>query len=87
MSFENFNGCIVLSKLLCLSNVFGILVDEDLIFGKCLHIYHRACIMQWMLDGHDECPNCRQLMWDPEAYNYVDECVKEHGLSTFVTKQ
>ena len=59
-----------------------IYLDEDLIFGKCSHIYHRVCIMKWMQDDHDECPNCRQLMWEPKTYHtYIEECCvnKEHG--------
>lgn len=32
--------------------------------------YHYDCVMDWM-KHHDECPNCRQHLWDPQAYNLV----------------
>ena len=44
--------------------------------GLCSHVYHRACIMNWMQTGHDDCPNCRQPMWDAETYNMVDQGIK-----------
>ena len=47
-------------------------VDEDLIYGKCAHVYHRDCIMKWMYEGHEECPECRELLWDPETYKRIE---------------
>ncbi|KAI2497477.1 hypothetical protein MHU86_17027 [Fragilaria crotonensis] len=49
---------------------------DDTVTGLCSHTYHRECVMNWLQGGHDECPNCRQLMWDPETYEMVDECIK-----------
>ncbi|KAI2497484.1 hypothetical protein MHU86_17034 [Fragilaria crotonensis] len=54
---------------------------DDTVTGLCSHTYHRECIMNWVHGGHDECPNCRQLMWDPETYEVVDKCI-ENGEST-----
>ena len=47
--------------------------EDDAVTGFCSHVYHRTCIMNWLELGHDECPNCRQPMWDVETYNMVDE--------------
>jgi hypothetical protein len=79
----NFQAHTFLSTRLSLS-AYNLRQDNDLIFGKCSHVYHRGCIMQWMQDGHDECPNCRQLMWEPETYKYIEESIKQHGLCTFL---
>lgn len=62
------------------------------VFGSsCSHIYHRDCILQWLNSGgsstnnnnpndiqkkHDDCPNCRQPMWDPDTYQLVKEDIK-----------
>ena len=32
--------------------------------------------MDWLQLGHDECPNCRQPMWDSETYSSVDQYIK-----------
>ena len=35
----------------------------------CQHTFHHQCIMSWMLQDHDDCPTCRQPLWEPEAYD------------------
>ncbi|CAB9511579.1 zinc ion binding [Seminavis robusta] len=32
----------------------------------CSHLYHKECIMAWMMKGHDHCPFCRELMMTPQ---------------------
>ncbi|KAI2497475.1 hypothetical protein MHU86_17025 [Fragilaria crotonensis] len=49
---------------------------DDTVAGLCSHAYHRECILNWLQGGHDDCPNCRQAMWDPETYDMVDACIK-----------
>jgi hypothetical protein len=56
--------------------------EDDTVTGLCSHVYHRECIMNWFHDGHDECPNCRQPMWDPETYKMVDQSIQDHGSSS-----
>ncbi|KAI2491043.1 hypothetical protein MHU86_23523 [Fragilaria crotonensis] len=53
--------------------------EDDTVTGLCTHIYHRECIMNWLQGGHDECPNCRQPMWDPETYKMVDQQIMEQN--------
>lgn len=43
--------------------------------SHCSHTYHRDCILGW-LQVKDECPNCRQQMWEPEAYQMLEEEVR-----------
>ncbi|KAI2497487.1 hypothetical protein MHU86_17037 [Fragilaria crotonensis] len=57
---------------------------DDSVTGLCSHSYHRECIMNWLQGDHDDCPNCRQPMWDPEAYEMVDQYINDqewHSLS------
>ena len=48
---------------------------DDIIFGLCSHTYHRQCILNWLKPAHDDCPNCRQPMWDKEAYDLIDASI------------
>ncbi len=50
---------------------------DDSATGLCSHAYHRECIMNWLQDDNDACPNCRQPMWDPETYEMIDQCIKD----------
>jgi Ring finger domain len=51
--------------------------SEDVtVSGLCTHMYHRECIMDWMKSGHDECPNCRRSMWDPEIYTMIETSIQ-----------
>ena len=36
--------------------------------------------MNWVQLGHDECPICRQPMWDTETYKMVDQGIKDRRL-------
>lgn len=59
-------------------------VDNSVVFGSsCSHIYHRRCILQWLdtpnkktKKKHEECPSCRQRMWDFDTYGLVKEQIK-----------
>ncbi|KAI2488620.1 hypothetical protein MHU86_25674 [Fragilaria crotonensis] len=53
--------------------------DDDTVTGLCSHVYHRECIMNWLQDCNDACPNCRQPMWDPETYMMVDQQIKDQN--------
>jgi Ring finger domain len=54
-------------------------LDDSVMFGPCRHYYHRACIMEWMTEYHDECPTCRQRMWDLETFKAVESTMRKLG--------
>ena len=58
------------------SHVVAVPLDDS-VTGMCLHAYHRECIMNWLQDDHNDCPNCRQPMWDSETYEMIDQCIKD----------
>lgn len=33
----------------------------------CSHEFHRDCLLHWLVQ-HNECPSCRQALWDPRQY-------------------
>jgi hypothetical protein len=33
--------------------------------------------MEWIEYNHDDCPNCRQRLWDPIAYKMIEESMEE----------
>mmetsp|Transcript_4041 Transcript_4041/g.6311 ORF Transcript_4041/g.6311 Transcript_4041/m.6311 type:complete len:179 (+) Transcript_4041:157-693(+) len=45
----------------------------DAVVSSC-HVYHRDCILGW-LQKRDDCPNCRQCMWDTETYKMLEEAI------------
>lgn len=51
--------------------------NDDVISGLCSHVHHRKCIMSWLKRDNDQCPNCRQNMWDPDTYRLVEAFIKE----------
>eukprot|EP00545_Synedropsis_sp_CCMP1620_P010488 CAMPEP_0119010762 /NCGR_PEP_ID=MMETSP1176-20130426/5230_1 /TAXON_ID=265551 /ORGANISM="Synedropsis recta cf, Strain CCMP1620" /LENGTH=194 /DNA_ID=CAMNT_0006963487 /DNA_START=72 /DNA_END=656 /DNA_ORIENTATION=+ len=53
---------------------------NTVISSSCSHCYHRDCIMAW-LEIKDECPNCRQAMWDTEAYDMMEDEVRTMELA------
>ncbi|KAI2498271.1 RING-like zinc finger [Fragilaria crotonensis] len=53
--------------------------EDDTVTSLCTHVYHRECIMNWLQCDHDECPNCRQPMWDPETYMVVDQQIMDQN--------
>jgi hypothetical protein len=48
--------------------------EGDLIIsgGLCSHAYHRECVMSWV-QARDDCPMCRQPMFDEAIYQAVEE--------------
>ena len=75
-------SCITLRCIVCCQRNADLLYhvftgpQDDTVTGLCSHVYHRACIMDWLQLGHDECPNCRQPMWDSETYRMVDQSIR-----------
>jgi len=39
--------------------------------AKCNHVYHYNCLMEWMIQNHDQCPTCRAALWDEQAYQML----------------
>lgn len=46
--------------------------NEGFVRGQCTHQYHRHCITSWLMK-QSHCPECRQQMWDEEAYQAVKQ--------------
>jgi hypothetical protein len=56
---NNFNECPI-----CLEQYkAGDLVSWSNKRGSCAHIYHRGCIVAWLMEN-DECPMCRHILID-----------------------
>jgi hypothetical protein len=55
--------------------------SKSVVFGSsCSHVYHRECILEWLNKPmkkqkafHDDCPNCRQRMWEADTYEIVKD--------------
>lgn len=46
--------------------------------GPCQHSFHFDCLKQWIKKYHDDCPTCRQPLWDVENLKTLG---REHGFS------
>ena len=50
---------------------------------QCGHVFHHECIMGWLLGNaattttNDECPQCRQVVWDSATYQCVEEAIRD----------
>ena len=42
---------------ICLENT--ITFEEQGVSGKCSHVYHERCIVDWLDRGHNCCPRCK----------------------------
>jgi hypothetical protein len=51
--------------------------DHQIISGLCTHSFHRECLMNWLIKRNkDCCPECRQVMWDPETYEELERVMR-----------
>jgi hypothetical protein len=48
-----------------------LLEESQQVSGLCEHQYHYDCLMEWMKESHDDCPTCRQLLWDDETFQTI----------------
>jgi len=46
-------------------------LDESITGAKCQHVYHYQCLMEWMMQDHNDCPTCRAALWDTAAYDMI----------------
>ena len=37
----------------------------------CEHTYHYDCLLDWVQYDHDDCPQCRRLLWSPLEYDII----------------
>ncbi|KAI2508207.1 hypothetical protein MHU86_6258 [Fragilaria crotonensis] len=44
-----------------------------IVTGGCQHSYHRHCLLDWVKVDHNDCPNCRAKMWDPEEFQRLHQ--------------
>mmetsp|Transcript_452 Transcript_452/g.658 ORF Transcript_452/g.658 Transcript_452/m.658 type:complete len:203 (-) Transcript_452:186-794(-) len=68
------------------SNTCSICIDkfqegDGVIISACSHVFHRDCVLEW-LQKKDECPMCRQGMWDQDDYKKLEQQVIEEMNST-----
>ena len=64
----------------------------------CGHMYHNACIDNWILSGGNTCPNCRGAMKQPafkitinienvsENNNFTDEITDEDVINMLISR-
>lgn len=49
--------------------------------AACSHVYHCDCLMAWAQRegqaGSDNCPTCRQPLWDPQVYKHLESKVRD----------
>jgi len=46
--------------------------NDTIISLNCNHKFHKSCILAWAMTK-DECPTCRQSMWNTNAYTSIQE--------------
>lgn len=68
------------------NNTCSICIDkfqegDDVIISACSHVFHRDCVLVW-LERKDECPMCRQDMWDQDDYKKIEQEIIEEMNST-----
>lgn len=49
--------------------------DDVIIGANCVHMYHKDCLMKWMLGKHDFCPYCREYSF--EVSDFIDVAKKQ----------
>lgn len=60
--------------VICLDNVEE---SQQDVHGICAHAYHYDCLMEWMMSSHDDCPTCREGLWETNTYDVIEGQIKE----------
>ena len=58
-----------ISQFLCPICIHEIVVGDEIILSKCMHLFHSECLVQWLSTNTRDCPSCRTQLVTEDMVN------------------